>query len=719
MNSEIYANVIIPKSGLDYFTYRVPPGLIDKVRPGVLVVVPFQRTRSKGVVFEIINEAPIEKSKIKDIESILDDDFSTTENHLKLALWMSRYYISNLSEVIQLFFPPGLVERGKYIYKLKNVSTLPLDNPVVKYLLEKKPHKASLRQLQKVFGSGIRRILEELEREGIVVLENNVKIKKYRELNLYTPYPVNIPKEPTTQQKIVIEKFFSDQRLVSLLHGVTGSGKTRVYTWIIEKYLQQGKSAIVLVPEIALTPQIFNYFSQIFHQNVVFYHSRLGDTERRWVFRAVRKGERKILIGPRSALFLPIKDPGIIIIDEEHDSSYKEIEGTPSYHARDVAIKLAELQNIRVLLGSGSPSLESYYLAKKGEYLYLTLTERVPHYNVPKVQIIDMRKRKTQLLFSLELLDEIQKTVNQNKQIILFLNRRGYAPFLICIDCGNILKCHNCSVNLVYHKTESKLKCHTCGLTTDIPETCPNCGSTNIKFSGTGTQKVEEIVKKYFPNMEVKRFDLDAFIREGVDEGTFKEFLAGKLNLLVGTKMVGKGFDFPNLGLVGVINADVGLGLPDFRAEEKVFQLLLQIIGRIRKGGKVLIQTFNPDSRAVAYSAKMNYEEFAEAELKEREKFLYPPFVYLTIIEIAGPELEKITQVAKELKEKISVLSVRYLEIIGPVPSPISRKGGNFLVRLLLKYKDKNFPEELNFLKNYPLPKNVYLSVYVDPVDML
>lgn len=719
MNSEIYANVIIPKSGLDYFTYRVPPSLIDKIKPGLVVIVPFHRTRSKGVVYEIINEVQIEKSKIKDIESVLDDDFSTTEEHLKLAEWMSRYYISNLSEVIQLFFPPGLVERGKYVYKLKNIPSLPIDNPVVKYLLEKKPHKASLRQLQKVFGSGVRKILDELEREGIIILENIVNIKKYRELNLYTPFPVDIPKEPTTQQKIAIEKFFSDRRLVSLLHGVTGSGKTRVYTWIIEKYLQQGKSAIVLVPEIALTPQIFNYFNQIFHQNVVFYHSKLGDSERRWVFKTVRKGEKKILIGPRSALFLPIKDPGIIIIDEEHDSSYKEIEGTPSYHARDVAIKLAELQNIRVLLGSGSPSLESYYKAQTGEYLYLTLTERVPHYKVPKIQVIDMRKRKSQLLFSLELLDEIQKTVNQNKQIILFLNRRGYAPFLICTDCGNILKCQNCSVNLVYHKTETKLKCHTCGFTSNIPETCPNCGSTKIKFSGTGTQKVEEIVKKYFPNMEVKRFDLDAFIRDGVDERTFKGFLTGKLNLLVGTKMVGKGFDFPNLGLVGVINADVGLGLPDFRAEEKVFQLLIQIIGRIRTGGKVLIQTFNPDSRAVVYSAKMSYEEFAEIELKEREKFLYPPFVYLTIIEIAGTELNKITEIARDLKQKISELPARYLEIIGPVPSPVSKKAGNFLVRLLLKYKDKNFPEQLKFLKNYPTPKNVYLSIYVDPLDMV
>ncbi len=719
MSSKYYARIIIPRSGLDYFTYRIPHSLVEKAIPGRVVIVPFLRAKSRGVIYELINDPEIEESKIREIETVIEDDFSTTENHLKLASWMSKYYISPLSEVIQLFFPPGVIERGTYVYKILKVQDLPDNHPVVKYLLSKPSKKASLKHLQKIFGTGVTKILKELEEEGIVTLESSGKIKKYKELTFYTPFPIEIPQIPTLHQREVIEKIFSEDKRINLLLGVTGSGKTRVYTWIIERYLTEGKSAIVLVPEIALTPQIFNYFSQVFHDQVVFYHSRLSDSERRWVFKAVRNGEKKILIGPRSALFLPIKDPGIIIIDEEHDSSYKEIEGSPSYHARDVAIKLAELNNIKVLLGSASPSLESYYRAKKGEYLFLNLPERVPQYRLPKVEIIDMRKRKSQILFSLELLDEIKKAMEQNKQVILFLNRRGYSTFMICTDCGYILKCPNCSVNLVYHKTEGKLKCHTCGYATDFPDVCPSCGSPNLKLSGTGTQKIEETVKRYFPETQVKRFDLDAFIREGVDDLTFREFLRGSLNILVGTKMVGKGFDFPNLKVVGVVNADIGLGLPDFRAEEKVFQLLLQIVGRIRTGGKVLIQTFNPESRAIRFAAEMNYEKFAEMELKEREKFVYPPFVYLTLIEIAGPEMDILKNVADKLKGKILALNEENLELLGPVPAPVSKKAGNYVMRILLKYKDSEFPLKLNFLRDSTTPKKVSISVYVDPLDMV
>jgi len=719
MNSKLFAKVTIPNSGLDFFTYSVPEHLREKAHPGKVVLVPFLKAKSKGVILEFQDTTDLPLEKIKEIENIIDDSFSTTPTHLELAQWMSEYYITPLSDVIQLFFPPGIIERGRYVYRLKKLKNYPNDIPVVNFLLQQKDKRASLKKLQEIFGSGITHTLRTLEKEGIIELEVRVKTRKYRELSYYSSIPIEIPQNPTPHQMEVITKFFESQAPVSLLFGVTGSGKTRVYSWIIEKFIQNGKSAIILVPEIALTPQIFNYFSHIFGNLVVFYHSRLTDAERRWVFKEVREGRKKILVGPRSALFLPIKDLGIIIIDEEHDSSYKEMERNPMYHARDVAIKLGQLLGIPVLLGSATPSMESYYSAISGKYQLLSLRERVPYYKLPHIEVIDMRKRKSEYLFSAELLTEIHKALKDKKQVILFLNRRGYSTSLICQDCGTFIKCPNCSVNLVFHKIDNKLHCHICGHSEPPPEYCPVCQSQNLKFVGTGTQKIEESIKKLFPQIQVKRFDLDAFVKEGLSYDTFREFFEGKLNLLVGTKMVGKGFDFQSLGLVGVVNADIGLGLPDFRAEEKVFQLLLQIAGRIRRGGKVLIQTFSPDSRAIKYAAQMDFETFANLELDERRKFNYPPFVNLTLIEVSGPDIEKVREFSNLIKSKILEFNEEGLEVLGPVPSPISKKGGSFIIRLILKYRNKEFPVKLNFLRNLSTPRQITLSVDVDPQEMV
>ncbi len=719
MSSKVFVKLIIPRAGLDYFTYIVPPNLRDSSKPGSVAIAPFLKTRSKGVIYEITAESEVPEEKLKPIESVLDPEFSTSEEYMKLAKWISDYYIAKLPDVISLFFPPGVVERGSYIYKLSHRKGLPSDSPLVSYLLKIYPRAATLRTLQKVFGSGVSRTLQELQEEGIITVKEKIRIRKYRELQFIPPMPVQIPEIPTQSQEKVIQDFFSERPPVSLLFGVTGSGKTRVYSWIIDRLLKEGKSALVLVPEIALTPQIYNYFNNIFKETAVYYHSRLSDSERRWVFREVRKGNKKIVIGTRSALFLPIKNLGIIILDEEHDSSYKEIEKSPNYHARDVAIKLGEILRIPVILGSASPSMESYEKALKGEYRLYRLAERVPHYKLPKIEVIDLRNRKGEYLFTAELLSEIQSALNGNRQVILFINRRGYSTFLLCLECGHILQCENCSVNLVYHKLDGKLHCHMCGSTFEIPENCPNCGSNRMKLCGTGTQKVEEAVKKYFPGIEVVRFDLDAFLKEGLNEKAFRDFFQGKLKLLVGTKMVGKGFDFPGLGLVGVINADIGLGLPDFRSEEKVFQLLLQIAGRIRTGGKVLIQTYNPESRAIKYASIMDYEAFAKSELEERIKFRYPPYAHLTLLEFCGQNSKELEEFAKSIRHKILELEIEDLEIMGPVPSPIGKKGGYSFVRLILKYSDENLPQKLNFLKQAKIPPNVSVSIDVDPQELL
>lgn len=719
MSSKKFARVVIPRTSLDHFTYSIPEELLKKIFPGAVVIVPFQKTRSKGVVWEIMDTPDLPEDKIKPIEEVITSEFATTEPYLKLAEWMRDYYLCSLADIIPLLFPPGVVERGSYIYKLASKKDIPKDNPVISYLSNIYPRGASLKRLKKLFGSGVSRNLKELHALGYVKLVDNIKVKSYRELDFYSPFPIEIPTTPTPSQKEILDDFFKNKPKVSLIFGVTGSGKTRLYSWIVEEFVKEGKSALIMVPEIALTPQIFNYFSNIFRGEVMFYHSRLSDSERRWVFKQAKEGKRKILIGPRSALFVPLRNLGVIIIDEEHDTSYKESEKVPTYHARDVAIKLGEILNIPVVLGSASPSLESYHNALKGEIAFYKLKQRVPHYKVPQIEIIDLKKIKGEYILSPDLLNEINKTLQRDRQVILFINRRGHSTFLMCLECGNVFQCPDCSVNAVYHRTDNKMHCHICGKTFDVPYACPSCGSIKLQLRGTGTQKVEEAVSKFFNNLEIKRLDLDSFLREGVNQSAFREFYEGKLKLLVGTKMVGKGFDFPNLGLIGVVNADIGLGLPDFRSEERVFQLLLQIAGRIRTGGKVLIQTYSPNSRAIKFVKELNFEGFAESELQERKKFGYPPFSFLSLIELSGKKVEQLVEEAQKIKEEINSMGIENLQIMGPVPSPISKKGGNYFVRLILKYNSRETVFKLKFLKDYKIPSNINITIDVDPQELV
>ncbi len=719
MSSEKFANIAIPRTGVDHFTYRIPEHLQNKVKPGRVAIVPFLKTKAKGVIVSLTNETEIEESKIKNIEEVLDEEFSTTEPYLKLAQWMKDYYLTSFSDVVTLLFAPGIVERGSYYYRLNTKKLDHIDNPIVEYLQRIYPRGATIKTLSKLFGSGVNKKLQELTQSGIVALQDKIRVKSFREVNLFTPIDVPIPTTPTPSQKELLDKFFKELPPVSLIFGVTGSGKTRVYSWIVEKFIKDGKSALILVPEIVLTPQIYNYFYHIFKDYVIFYHSKLSDSERRWVFKQVREGRKRIVIGPRSSLFLPIKDLGIIVIDEEHDQSYKETEKTPSYHARDVAIKLGEILQIPVILGSASPSVETYYNSKVGTYALFELRDRVPQYKPPTIKIVDMRKVRGNYPFSIDLINEINSTIKQNKHIILFINRRGYSTVYICLDCGYVFQCEHCSVNLVFHKTDKKLHCHMCGASYDPLDTCPKCQSVNLALRGSGTQKIEEAVEKYFKNLEIKRVDLDALIKEGVSQEAFKNFYQGNLKVLVGTKMVGKGFDFPNLGLIGIVNADIGLGFPDFRSEERVFQILIQAAGRIRTGGKVIVQTYSPESRAIKFLKNMDYEGFAESELAERERFHYPPYSYLTLIELSGKDQEKLMEHTRKIKQLILEQNFEKLEVLGPVPSPIFKKGGNLFVRLILKYLDKSLPLKLSFLKDYKLPSNITLTIDVDPQELV
>lgn len=719
----MYADIIIPDTKTDFFTYRIKDEHIPEISPGRVVIVPFKNKKVKGVIYRTKKKCELGLSEIKWVEEILPEDISTLPALIKLAEWISNYYFSPLSETIKLFFPPKTLERETKEYRLRQ-DEVDSSEPLIQYLKKRYPRWISLKTLVNNFGESARRKLKQLVKEGIIEERERIYTRKEKEFKVFPVTTRRIPQSPTSAQKKVLKKFkesVSRKPGTFLLFGATGSGKTMVYSWIMEEFVQKGKSVIVLVPEISLTPQITDFFLRIFGDTVTFYHSGLSDAERRWVFTRVRKGEKRVIVGPRSALFLPAPQLGLIVVDEEHDTSYKEEERTPSYNARDVAVFYGNLIGIPVVLGSATPSIESFYnatVAKK--YTLLELKERIPGYSNPKIEIIDMKEERAPQGISIHLLDEIKKTIESGKQVMLFLNRRGFAPYLICRDCGYIMKCPHCSVSLVYHKKEGVLKCHLCGYKTRILDTCPKCGSPNLRLMGVGTQKVEEAIKNLFTDIQIARMDVDAVSKKGVAPRIYEDFLRGRLKILVGTKMLGKGFDFPNLGLVGVINADIGLGMPDFRAEERNFQLLYQVAGRIRKGGKVIIQTYNPESRAISSVKKFDYRTFVLNELADREKYGYPPYKRLTSLEIEGKDLHKVVEFAQKLFTLLEKSKKPEVEILGPASCPREKIRKKFRYRILLKYKKyENLNATLRVLKEIKIPASFTLKVNVDPLDLM
>ncbi|HDL59828.1 MAG TPA: primosomal protein N' [candidate division WOR-3 bacterium] len=719
----MYADIIIPDTKTDFFTYRLKDEHISEITPGRVVVVPFKNKKVKGVVYRTKKECELQLPEIKWVEEILPEDISTLPTLIKLAEWISQYYFSPLSETIKLFFPPKTLERETKEYRLRQ-QNIESKDPLIQYFKKRYPRWISLKTVLNNFGEAARRKLEKLVRGGIIEEREKIYTRKEKEFRVYPVTTRSIPHNPTPAQKEVLRKFkekISHKPSTFLLFGATGSGKTMVYSWIMKEFVESGMSVIVLVPEISLTPQITDFFLRIFGDMVTFYHSALSDAERRWIFTRVRKGEKRVIVGPRSALFLPAPQLGLIVVDEEHDTSYKEEERTPCYNARDVAVFYGNLLNIPVILGSATPSLESFYNATAArKYTLLELKERIPGYSNPTIEIIDMKEEKTPAGISIHLLDEIKKTIESNKQVMLFLNRRGFSPYLICRDCGYIMKCPHCSVGLVYHKKEGVLKCHLCGYKAKIPDICLKCGSPNLKLMGVGTQKVEEVIKNLFSNIQIARMDVDAVPKKGMVPRIYEDFYQGKLKILVGTKMLGKGFDFPNLGLVGVINADIGLGMPDFRAEERSFQLLYQVAGRIRKGGKVIIQTHNPESRAISTIKKFDYRAFVLNELADRKKYGYPPYRRLTSIEIEGRDLNKVIEFSQTIFNLLEKSKKQEVELLGPASCPREKIRNKYRYRILLKYKKyENLNATLRVLKEIKIPTNFTLKVNVDPLDLM
>jgi primosomal protein N' (replication factor Y) (superfamily II helicase) len=504
--------------------------------------------------------------------------------------------------------------------------------------------------------------------------------------------PLQLTKEQSVAIKPILQTIEEKRHDVFLLYGITGSGKTEVYMQSIQKVLEEGREGIVLVPEISLTPQMVNRFKGRFGDEVAVLHSGLSIGEKYDEWRKIQRKEVRVAVGARSAIFAPFGNLGIIIIDEEHETSYKQ-EDNPRYHARDVAIERARTHNCSVILGSATPSLETFARAKKGVYQLLTLSKRMNNQSLPTVDIVDMReelREGNRTMFSRVLYDKLQDRLMKKEQTVLFLNKRGHSSFVMCRDCGYVIQCPNCDISLTYHRYQQQMKCHYCGYEAVVPTICPECTSEHIRYFGTGTQKVEEELGKIFPEARVIRMDVDTTSRKGSHEKLLTAFEEGKADILLGTQMIAKGLDFPNITLVGVLSADTMLHLPDFRSSEKTFQLLTQVSGRAGRhelAGEVVIQTYSPEHYSIELASQQDFDQFYQKEMMIRKIHQYPPFYYLALITVSHEELMKVVDVTEKISVTLSSRLSKGAHILGPVACPIPRINNKYRYQCIVKYK--------------------------------
>jgi len=574
---------------------------------------------------------------------------------------------------------------------------------VVEYLYEVK--ESSMKELLKAINTSSG-VVKALEKKGkLTIIDKEV---------LRDPIPNHISKydkhELTILQKHCLDTILNDiknkKNDTFLIHGVTGSGKTEIYLQLIEEYLNKEKDVIVLVPEISLTPQTVERFVGRFGENVAVLHSRLSYGERFDEWRRIREGKVQIVVGARSAIFAPFKNLGLVVIDEEHENSYKS-SMNPKYDAIQVAEKRCKIEGATLVMGTATPSIETYYRAVNGEIGLITLAERVNNKALPTMSIIDMREeldKGNKSIFSNELFNAIEENLKNKKQTMLFLNRRGYSTFVSCRKCGYVVKCKNCDVTMTYHLKENRLKCHYCGLSIKVPTICPDCKSKYIKYFGIGTQKIEEEIKKYFPQAKVARMDFDTTSKKNSHLKIFNSMKKGEIDILIGTQMITKGLDFPFVTLVGIIAADTSLNLPDFRSSERTYQLLTQVAGRAGRGdfeGKVIVQTYNPNHFSIDLAKDYDYIEFYNREIKIRKEFAYPPFKSIITIITYGTEEKKVELYSKDiynsiLKElKKTYRSKLVYDIFGPNPAPLVKLNNNYRWQVIIKADNKS----MNMLK--------------------
>ncbi|ASB89667.1 primosomal protein N' [Bacillus sonorensis] len=568
-----------------------------------------------------------------------------------------------------------------------------------------------------------------LEKGLLMESEQEVYRDPYQDRMFKKTEPLPLTEDQVHAYEAITEAVEHNRHDVFLLHGVTGSGKTEIYLQSIENVLKAGKEAIVLVPEISLTPQMVHRFKGRFGSQVAVLHSGLSTGEKYDEWRKIHRKEVRLVVGARSAIFAPFENLGMIIIDEEHETSYKQ-EEMPRYHAKEAAIKRAEYHRCPVVLGSATPTLESFARAKKGVYKLLSLKQRVNSQVMPDVSLVDMREELrsgNRSMFSKALMEELEKTLEKGEQAVLFLNKRGYSSFVMCRDCGYVIQCPHCEISLTYHRFGQRLKCHYCGFETGMPSSCPECRSEHIRYFGTGTQRVEEELTKILPAARVIRMDVDTTSRKGAHEKLLTAFGKGEADILLGTQMIAKGLDFENVTLVGVLSADTMLHIPDFRAAEKTFQLMTQVSGRAgrhEKPGRVIIQTYTPSHYSIQLTKTHDYEAFFQQEMLHRREQAYPPYYYLALITVSHEEVAKTALVTEKIAQYLKANISNDAKILGPVASPIARIKDRYRYQCVIKYKQENQLTSLlkNIMDHYKRDieqKQLTISIDMNPYMMM
>jgi primosomal protein N' (replication factor Y) len=712
-----YAEVAVPLHVFQTFTYRLSPEQSVQAEVGARLVVPLGRNLVTGYVVSLHDELPAELGEVdvKDAHTLVDTEPVCNPEILQLARWVADYYACPIGEVIKAALPPGMSPKSRTGSKFVKAK--------LRRFIRLLPNSTEPKLTE-----GQQRVLSMLEQSGPTSLQSLIKtagvsastITSLEKKALIEIYDDAIRRDPlaetlgvtdaehtlTSAQSSVLaqieQQMNSGDYSAFLLHGVTGSGKTEIYMRAMNNALSLGRSAMMLVPEIALTPVFSRRLRARFGDQVAIFHSSLQKGERFDEWTRVRNGEARVVIGTRSAVFAPVKNLGLIVVDEEHESSYRQQE-SPYYNARDVAIVRAQKESATVVLGSATPSLESFHNARKGKYHFVTLPERIGARPMAEAKIIDMRDVFAQhgkpRVFSDELLEGIRETRERGEQSIILLNRRGYSSFILCRSCGEAIQCPNCDVTLTYHRSERVIVCHYCNHREAVPRVCPSCGKKYIYYVGEGTEQLEEMLRLLFPALRVARIDRDTTARRKVFEQTLADFSAGRIDTLVGTQMLAKGHDFPNVTLVGVVSVDAGLALPDFRSAERTFQLITQVAGRAGRGdrpGKVLIQTYHPYHYALRHACAQDYAGFYEEELRYRQNHSYPPFVALASLLVHGPDLGKVRNDSLELRKQLDLVNQeRKCRVLGPAPAPLSRLKSEHRFQLLIKSRSRKDLREL------------------------
>ncbi len=734
-------------SGLQ-FDYGLPDHLATSVVVGCRVRIPLRNRAAVGTVIDL-HEVDEEGFKLKDIQSLVDPEPVLTPPLINLARWMSDYYTCGLENAFRAMLPQAARDGKGGEQMRKQVRLIGDAAELVEKLgkrarrqaelvthLDTQPKKSQrLSELLDELGVG-RPSITALEKAGAVVVED-VVVKRDPFADEEFLQSSNLTLNPKQAEAFAavresIEQAGDEASAIKplLLHGVTGSGKTEVYLQAIEFALDRGQGSIVLVPEISLTPQTAERFKKRFaaiQDQVAIMHSHLSQGERHDEWRKVLRREARIVIGARSAIFAPVENLGLIVVDEEHENSYKQ-ESPPRYHARDIAVVRAKLEGCAVLLGSATPSLESWHNTQIGKYRLLDMPERVDDQKMPLIRILDMRieARKQQggmAILSNQLRQLIEKRVADGEQTILFLNRRGFARSLLCPECGKVSECAHCSIPLTFHKTDDRLICHICGYARIVPRRCGECNARNIILAGYGTEKVEEVLKKVFTGARIARVDTDVMKRKNMLRKTLADFKAKKIDILLGTQMIAKGLHFPNVTLVGILNADIGLHVPDFRAGERTFQLLTQVAGRAGRGeleGEVVVQTFTPHHPAIQFARHHDFIGFAEQELDFRQKFEFPPFVHMVMVTVRSVHAKRAEFSLKTLYSRLKRDLPPGADIGEPLPSPLVKSHDQFRYQTMLRAVN---PRSLvrhirKVMEPLSFPEDVIVTVDVDPYQL-